>query len=174
MSAAPLPKELRSDPKKQKPIVPAVKQFDNGINTTYRPSYAKKAYQLLKNSSTAKNKSHLCKAFHCSKPTLVRWLRKYPEFNAAVESGLEIGKSKWFDRVAKYAFKPTQEVNNGLIKLLSAVVYGIKEDEKPVIINNVASISGSFEDMLKAKGIPIPNTGGEDLEFGEPCNDDSC
>lgn len=157
-----IPQDIKIKPEQQPKIVTPIKQ--TGWNqTTYLPSYPKIAFDLLSKSTTAKNRCHLCAAFSCSKPTLHNWMVKNPEFKLAVEAGLEIGKSKWFSKLAKYAFKSTVQVNNGLIKLLSANIYGIRDDPEPVVIVN-NNIESDPEQMMKKRGIPIPQIDIEDIE----------
>ncbi len=110
----------------------------------YRPEYCRMAYDLLSESDKAKTKSHVCAFLQCSKPTLLSWMERFPEFGDAIRDGLEVGKKKWRDRIADHAYSPTSEVNNGLIKLLSANVYGIKE-EKDVNIKNSGSLKWEVE-----------------------------
>lgn len=110
----------------------------------YRPQYCKYAYELLASSDRAKTKSHVCAYLQCSKPTLLSWMERFPEFGKAIRDGLEEGKAKWREKLRDHAFSPTSEVNNGLIKLLSANVYGIKE-EKDVNIKNSGSLKWEVE-----------------------------
>lgn len=160
--------------KKNEPLIdhteqePLIGPIDRNRNRqfgsyAYLPEYAEIVYELLSESTTAKTKSHLCYALQCSKDTLLRWMKKFPEFNEAVVSGMEIGKMRWRERIASYAFKPSSEVNNGLIKLLSSNVYGIKEDAEPiVVIHNTNTITP--EEEMKKRGIPIPDNDIEDVE----------
>lgn len=101
---------------------------------SYKPKYADIIFKLLSESDTAKTKSHCCNALQCSRPTLDKWLNQFPEFREAFEAGLEIGKMKWRDRLAEYAFHPSAAVNNGLIKMLSANVYGIHDDPQQIAL----------------------------------------
>lgn len=135
----------------------------NWFDSTYDPSYDKIAYDLLSTSDSAKTKAHLCRAFHCSKPTLLNWMKKNPSFKEAVEKGLDIGCSRFMDRIAKHAFEPTSNVNNGLIKLLAGHVYGVREDDGPtVVINN--TVDTDPETLMKNRGIPVPQVDIEDVE----------
>jgi hypothetical protein len=148
----------------QEPIVDPEETKQYGWNqTTYKKEYALKAYQLLSGSMEAKTKAHLCAAFQCSKPTLLNWMKKNPEFKEAVEQGLKVGESKWRSRIAKYAFEPTSLVNNGLIKLLSSNVYGIKEDIEPAVQVNQYNNSDPEAELVK-RGIPIPIIASEDVD----------
>lgn len=162
MASEKIPEDVAINSKHQEPIVEGEKQW--GWNqTTYLPEYAQLAFNLLSKATTAKNRSHLCAAFKCSRPTLERWMKKNPEFHAAVTNGLEIGKSKWFTKLATHAFKPTANVNNGLIKLLSANVYGIKDDaEVNVVVNN--NVDTDPEKLMKQRGIPVPDIDIEDID----------
>jgi hypothetical protein len=111
----------------------------------------------------AKTKAHCCAYLQCSKPTLLSWMVKFPEFGKAIEAGLKIGEAKWRQRIAQHAFKPTSEVNNGLIKLLSANVYGIKDDsEAPTTVINT-TINQNPEEIMRSRGIPIPSIDNEDV-----------
>lgn len=129
---------------------------------SYQEYYCDIVFELLSDSTSAKTKAHCCKALLCSKTTLLRWMKKYPEFNEAVISGLEIGKARWRDRIAKNAFLPSSNVNNGLIKLLSSNVYGIKENAEPTIIINNTNTTIPEEEMKK-RGIPVPKVDLEDV-----------
>ena len=157
--------ETLMDYKSQKPLIGPIDRNRNRQFGTYSylPEYAEIVYKLLSESNTAKTKSHLCYALQCPKTTLLRWMKKFPEFNEAVVSGMEIGKMKWRDRIASNAFLPSANVNNGLIKLLSSNVYGIKEDASPtVIIHN--QNNPNPEEEMKKRGIPIPENDIEDIE----------
>lgn len=127
----------------------------------YKPEYAKLAFDLLANSDDAKTKSHVCALLHCARSTLYRWMRQNPDFDRAIKMGLAEGAAKWRERIAQHAYEPTANVNNGLIKLLSANVYGIK-DEPTVVINNTNKVSSSPEEQMKKRGIPIP-----DMDIGD-------
>lgn len=132
--------------------------------TSYKPEYADACYKMLSSSSGAKTKSHCCALLQCSKATLLKWMRKFPEFHAAITDGLEIGKAKWRNKIQRHAYKPSKDVNNGLIKLLSANVYGIKDDsEAPnIILNNQNDIDP--EKLMKMRGIPIPTIENGDID----------
>ncbi len=131
--------------------------------TSYKPEFADMVFNLLSRATTAKNKSHCCALLQCSKSTLLRWAKKNPEFHKAIEDGLEIGKSKWYSKLATHAFKPSVKVNNGLIKLLSSNVYGIKEDQEQIIIHN-HSAETDPEKIMKDRGIPVPEVDIDDIE----------
>jgi len=159
--------------KKNKPLIdyksqePLIGPIDRNRNRrfgsyAYKIEYAEIVYKLLSESDTAKTKSHLCSALQCSKDTLLRWMKKFPEFNEAVVSGMEIGKMKWRDRIAKHAFSPTAEVNNGLIKLLSSNVYGIKDDAPATVV--IQNNNTSPEEEMKKRGLPVPKIEAEDVE----------
>ena len=163
MGADKLPKDIMSNSADQEPIVERQAQ-SAFLRSTYRPEYDLKAYQLLSGSMEAKTKAHLCQAFQCSKPTLLNWMKMNPSFKEAVIAGLKIGEAKWRSRIARHAFEPTASVNNGLIKLLSSNVYGIKEDVEPAVVINNNSESKDLDEELKKRGIPIPNIQSEDLD----------
>lgn len=130
---------------------------------TYLPEYSDIAFKLLSESTTAKTKSHVCKALQCSRPTLFVWMKNHPEFKTAIDDGLALGSVRFRDRIAKYAFKSSALVNNGLIKLLASNVYGIKEDADPaLVINNI--VSTNPEEEMKSRGIPIPSIETGDVE----------
>jgi len=97
----------------------------------YQPEFAAACFKLLSTSVTAKTKAHCCNFLQCTKPTLNLWMERYPEFGEAIRAGLQIGEAKWRQKIAACAFRPSSEVNNGLIKLLSANVYGIREEDPP-------------------------------------------
>lgn len=153
--------------KEQEPLIGPIdrNRFKRFGEFTYQNSYADIAFELLSESDTAKTMAHVCHALSCSKPTLHRWIKTFPEFAEAIESGLQIGKMRWRDRLAEHAFEPSQQVNNGLIKLLSSNVYGIKEDADPIAVININTADP--EKMMKDRGIPIPAIDSEDLEDDE-------
>jgi len=131
----------------------------------YQPEYDKIAIDLL-STDECKTKAHLCRALQCSKPLLLKWMREHESFRQAVEDGLELGSAKWREKIRDHAFEPTKEVNNGLIKLLSANVYGIREETDPlVVVNN--NIDTDPETLMKNRGIPIPKVDVEDLDEDE-------
>ena len=165
MGADKLPEDIMSNALDEDLIVDIEDTKQYGWNqTTYKAEYALKAYQLLSGSMEAKTKAHLCAAFHCSKPTLLRWMKNNPEFYEAVTQGLKVGEAKWRSRIASHAFEPTASVNNGLIKLLSSNVYGIKEDANPAVVINNNDETKDFDEELKKRGIPIPVIQSEDLD----------
>ena len=130
---------------------------------SYHPIYAEIAYSVLSESDTAATKDHVCHALSCSYPTMLSWMKKFPEFKFAIESGLRMGAHKWREKIASYAFSPTSEVNNGLIKLLSSNVYGIKEEAPPVVVINTIT-DADPADVLKSRGIPIPIIATKDID----------
>jgi acyl-CoA synthetase (AMP-forming)/AMP-acid ligase II len=152
------------DYKSQEPLIGPIDRNRNRQfgSYAYLPEYVEIVYKLLSESDTAKTKSHLCYALQCSKDTLLRWMKKFPEFNEAVVTGMEIGKMKWRDRIAENAFEPSATVNNGLIKLLSSNVYGIKDDAEPVVIINNNNISP--EEEMKKRGLPVPKVEIKDVD----------
>ena len=128
----------------------------------YKPEYCEIAFDLLSDGNKAKTKAHVCGALWCSKPTLLQWMKKFPEFKKAVEDGLTVGAMKWREKIRQHAFSPSSEVNNGLIKLLSSNVYGIKEDVSPAVVIHNTNTSSPEEEMKK-RGIPIPKIDAEDI-----------
>ena len=158
-------KDKLIDAESQEPLIGPIdrNRFKKYGEFSYQESYCDIVFELLSSNDGAKTKAHCCKALLCSKTTLLRWMKKYPEFNKAVISGMDIGKAKWREKIREHAFKPSSEVNNGLIKLLSSNVYGIKEDPEPaVVINNTNTMSP--EEALKKRGIPVPKVNSEDLD----------
>ncbi len=153
--------------KEQEPLSPLEKErLKTRGSLNYHPDMPGIAYNCLAKSSNAKTKSHVCVLLQCSKPTLTRWEKKFPEFRKAIADGLEAGSIKWRNKIAKHAWKPGAKVNNGLIKLLSNNVYGIKEEVDPTIIfNNNTEVDP--EKLMKNRGIPIPKTDIEDLDETE-------
>lgn len=95
---------------------------------TYKPEYPEIIFNLLSKSRNAKTICHCCQALQCSRSTFYHWLKKFPEFQAAFDLGMEFSEKNWRDQIAKHAFLPASEVNNGLIKMLSANVFGIKDE----------------------------------------------
>jgi len=158
-------KEKIINASEQKPLIgPIDRNRHRKFGTfSYQSEYNEIVFKLLSTGTQARTKAHCCNALLCSKPTLLKWMKKYPEFNQAIESGLEIGEMKWRDKIRKHAFSPSSEVNNGLIKLLSSNVYGIKEDVDPtVVIHNTNTITP--EEEMKKRGIPLPKVDNEDIE----------
>lgn len=136
---------------------------------SYKPEYCDIVFKLLSTGSQCKTKSHCCNALHCTRPTLTRWINEFPEFKQSMESGLELGAVNWRNKIRKHAFEPTANVNNGLIKLLSSNVYGIKEEVEPaVVINNNNQNNFDPEEEMKKRGIPIPSINSFDTK------DDDC
>ncbi len=166
MSSDPLPDNITSKQQKPHPesLSPSasarLKKFGD---TRYKPIFAKACYDLLSKSRQAKTKAHCCSYLQCSKPTLLLWMKKYPEFGKAIEAGLKIGEAKWRQRIAQHAFKPTSEVNNGLIKLLSANVYGIKDDSDAPAVTINTTVNQNPEETMRNRGIPIPEIDNEDV-----------
>lgn len=149
----------------QEPLIGPIdrNRFKKYGEYSYQEYYCDIVFELLSSDDGAKTKAHCCKALLCSKTTLLRWMKKYPEFNEAVISGLNIGAARWREKIRKHAFSPSSEVNNGLIKLLSSNVYGIKEDVEPVVvIHNTNTITP--EEEMKKRGIPVPKIDVEDVD----------
>lgn len=117
----------------------------------YDPKYATMAFELLSNTDEAKTKAHVCAMLQISKPTMLDWMRKNPDFNQAVTEGLRLGEAKWREKIREHAFEPSGTVNNGLIKLLSANVYGIKEEPQIVINNQQGDQNAIINDEMSAK-----------------------
>ena len=130
---------------------------------SYKSKYDQIIYNLLSTSTQAKSKSHCCNALQCSRPTLNKWIKKFPSFAKAFNEGMEIGKSKWLNKIATYSWRPSQNVNNGLIKLLTAHTYGIKEDVS-IKVESERNQEGNPEKLLKQRGIPLPGVDMEDFE----------
>lgn len=141
--------------------------------TTYDPSYPQIAYDIL-SSEPFKTKSHLCKAFHCSKPTLIRWMRKYKLFLEAVECGLAAGEARFRDKAELKAWLPNKDVNNGLIQMLARNVYGIAKDSEIEINIGVGKEASTrtAEEEMQERGIPLPNllVGDMDATIQTPLN----
>jgi len=145
--------------KDQKCVVDKKKVLDKlgwGM-TTYENSYPQIAYDIL-SSAPFKTKSHLCRAFFCSKPTLMTWMRKHKLFLEAVECGLAAGEAMFRDKAQLKAWMPNKEVNNGLIQMLARNVYGISK-ESDIEINIGVGKEGSIktaEEEMAERGIPLP------------------
>ena len=133
----------------------------------YQKEYCKIAFDLLSQTDECNTKSHVCRELICGKQTLIRWMRKYPEFNKAIVDGLAIGAAHWREKIREHAFDPTSSVNNGLIKLLSSSVYGIKEDIEPTVIIHNTQNNADPEAELKKRGIPVPVISASDIEEEE-------
>lgn len=157
-------KEKLIDAEEQEPLIGPIdrNRFKKYGEYSYQEYYCEIVFDLLSSDDGAKTKAHCCKALLCSKTTLLRWMKKYPEFNEAVISGLDIGKARWREKIRQHAFSPSSEVNNGLIKLLSSNVYGIKEDAEPVVIIN--NNNTSPEEEMKKRGLPVPSVDIEDVD----------
>lgn len=173
MAAPKMPKKILAPLKKQRRLVPKGKRksgktkgFTPGGVSTYEPEYAEIVYNLLANSKSAKTREHCCRALGCSMPTLHKWQRDFPDFKDAMARGMSVGAALWRDRIAEHAFTPTAQVNNGLIKLLSSNVYGIKDDLDPVIVVNNNS-NTDVEQLLRDRGIPMPEIPIDDIDEGE-------
>jgi len=160
-----VPDELMEHSSQQKPLIGPIdrnrkKKYGQ---FSYKPEYDDIVYKLLSTSRTAKTKAHCCKALLCSMPTLLLWMKKFPSFNQAIISGLKLGEANWRERLSTTAFKPQQQVNNGIIKLLTSNVYGIKEDVS-IKVESEKNYEGDPERLLKNRGIPLPSVNLEDLE----------
>jgi hypothetical protein len=125
--------------------------------TTYEDAYPQIAFDIL-SSEAFKTKSHLCKAFHCSKPTLIAWMRRYPEMLQAVECGLAAGEARFRDKAQLKSWCPNKDVNNGLIMLLARNVYGIEKSSEIEINLGVGKdvSTRSAEEEMQERGIPLP------------------
>lgn len=165
-----LPDHIRSEDEPQI-ISPIDRNRKRQYGTySYKPEYCDIVFKLLSSGSQCKTKSHCCHALHCTKNTLIQWINKFPDFRQAIESGLEIGAVKWRNKIRKHAFEPTGNVNNGLIKLLSSNVYGIKEDAEPTVVINNTQNNFDPEIEMKKRGIPVPSINALDIEGGD-CDD---
>lgn len=126
-------------------------------NYSYEENYCELAYEILSSTACA-TKADLCVAFHCSKPTIVRWIRTYPKFREAVECGLAAGEKIFRRKIADHTFQPTGKVNNGLIKMMAANVYGIQEDISPLlVVNTNPTKNTTAEEEMIERGIPMPS-----------------
>jgi len=148
--------KIPGNSKEQEVIVDTNIGFKQGWgNFKYKPEFCQIAYDIL-SSDGLKTKAHLCAAFHCSKPTIVSWVKKYPDFREAVECGLAAGEKIFRQKCQANAFSPSRDVNNGLIKMLAANVYGIKEEATPAVVVNQVQTK-SAEEQMKDRGIPAPD-----------------
>jgi hypothetical protein len=85
--------------------------------------------RALKFLSAGNNKSLLIEELKITKSTLFIWMGKYPEFKEAVETGLEIGKGKFLEKVYKCGFDPDNKpTNNSLVKMYANNVYNITSE----------------------------------------------
>jgi len=132
--------------------------------TQYLPEYAKAAFELLSSTNKCRNKTHVCRLLQCSKPTLLKWMRHFPEFKKAIEDGMEIGQSRFRDKIRQHAFEPTKDVNNGLIKLLANNVYGIKEEKEITLTDKTKNTGSDAVKLMKERGIPIPDIEVDDIK----------
>lgn len=163
-----LPDYTRSEDEEQV-ISPIDRNRNRKYGTyAYKPEYCDIVFKLLSTGTQCKTKSHCCNALQCPKSTLLNWMRVFPEFKRAMESGLEIGAMKWRNKIRTHAFEPSGNVNNGLIKLLSSNVYGIKEDTEPAVIINNNQNNFDAEEEMKKRGIPVPSINSYDTK------DDDC
>lgn len=108
----------------------------------YDTRFDKMAYDLLCCGDMAVCKTHVCVRLHISMALLNKWMKEQPTFRAAVNAGLRVGEMRWRQKLSEYAFKPSSSVNNTIIRILSANVYGIREEESPTTIVNVNSDPG--------------------------------
>lgn len=155
--ADPLPPDLWTRGTDEPPIVEKEEQekdLNGWFTTKYKPEYCLMVYKLLGESDEAKTICHATTALQCSTPTFSSWRKKYPEFDQAVREGLKAGEQKWRAKLREHAFEPSARVNNGLIKLLSSNVYGMKEE--PTTQVTVVQQNVDPELYLKERGIPLP------------------
>ena len=80
---------------------------------------------------------HVCVALNCCRSTLVSWMKRHPPLTRAMEAGRQIGEVKFREKLKQYAFEPSSQVNNGLIKMIANNVHGISDAEASNIILNV-------------------------------------
>lgn len=139
----------------EKELRKAINRNANNPQSSYKKKYDLIAYEIL---AEGKSKAHICRELHCAKTTLIKWMHAFPSFNAAVELGLAAGESEYMDMIDRNTEVPASGVNNGLIKLKGINVYGIKEEAPQVIVNN-NSTNKSGEELMKERGIPIPQVG---------------
>ncbi len=164
MGASPLKESFDIEPASEQECLVDLegRQRQGWGNTLYEEHYPLLAYEVL-SSDALKTKAHLCVAFACSKPTINRWIGKYPEFREAVECGLSCGEVKFRDKVRNNAFKPSKEVNNGLIKMMGSNVYGIEEHIVSIVESTTIEHSMTAEEEMKERGIPMPGVSVPDL-----------
>lgn len=137
-----------------KPIVKHVVHAMWG-NPKYNPdTYPQLAFDVL-SKKRLQSLTHLANALDCSKSSIDRWRKKFPDFNNAVIRGLCEGEAKLRDEMNKRAFKPSKDVTMRMISLLAGNVYSIKEDNKQQIINHHYNNTTPEEELLK-RGIRIP------------------
>lgn len=150
----------------QKSVVPNItKCYPN--HGKYNPeTFPGLAIDIL-SSRHLQSLTHLANALNCGRDTINIWRKQYIEFAEAVEKGLALGEEKFRDKLHDHIFQPQAQVNNGLIKLLSANVYGIKDESPTTIINN-NNTSINPEDELIRRGIPLPKIE-EEIETSNEC-----
>jgi len=155
-----IPKELWDKSDNQKPLV-AKNTFAFGSSRDkYKPEYCDLAFKIL--CSAGKTNTHVANALNCTILTIYNWRKKYPAFDEAIKLGKARGEVLWREKIFDFAFKPSGLVNNGLIKLLSANVYGIKDEPEINLVINNNSVDP--ETLLKERGIPLPNIPINDIE----------
>ncbi len=98
----------------------------------YKSEYDQIAYDVM--SKEDATLTHVLVALHCSKPTLHNWIKRHPTLRSALIAGQAIGEVAFRDKLKTYAFQPTGQVNNGLIKMIAKNVHNIDADETTVLI----------------------------------------
>lgn len=63
-----------------------------GRKTVYKPEYAQIALERL---YTGMSKIQLCREFFISKDTMQEWEKRYPDFSAAVQHGVDYAEGYW-------------------------------------------------------------------------------
>jgi hypothetical protein len=152
--------------KDQPLLVPPKNHREGWCESSYEDTYPQIAYDLLC-SDWGISKAHIARSLGCCRSTVDDWSAAHPEFAKAIEMGMAYGESLYRDKVQKFAFEPSKEVNNGLIKLIGRNIYDIGDNPEPIVIVNNTVTSKSAEAQLTARGIPVPGVGVDDLEVSD-------
>lgn len=131
------------------------------FTTQYQERFAEIALKKLA-CMPLRDENILCLVFRCTKETIAKWKTENESFKQAIEYGLISGEYKFRELLFTLSLLPGKQVNNNILNLLSANVYGIKPDSEISI--TVGADSLDPETIMKRKGIPIPEIDTEDLE----------
>lgn len=99
-------------------------------------------------------------ALNVGRATVIRWRHLYPEFNEAVEAGLQQGELYW-DKLAKEHTVivtekdgPKVEFKDGVYKFVKKITYGAREHDD-IRIAGIDGLSDQSKDQARVQDIVI-------------------
>lgn len=99
----------------------------------YKEEYAEIAHFMMQDEDATLTR--VCVALKVTKPTLLKWMKRHPDFRNAIETGRMIGEEAFRNKIKTIMYEPTSNVNNGLIKMMASNIHGIN-DTPAIVINN--------------------------------------